>query len=181
MRWKPPVTVAALAIAAASACGKRAPELPADPAFEARWSALSQAGVLYVGGDESGAALEGNVRAARLRHPAPIAPGTGPAPEGALPDQPAGEALQQVIRSNLTSVKGCYATFARAGLGRSGKAIVSFTVGADGKAAGVQVDAPQFRGTALPGCLVATVSSWTFPKSQKGGGSVSYPFVFVGG
>jgi hypothetical protein len=181
MRWTSPFPVAALAVVASAACGKRAPEPSADPAFEARWSALSQAGVLYVGGAESGASLEGNVRAVRLRHPAAAPPGTGPAPEGALPDQPAGEALQQVIRSNLPAVKGCYATFARAGLGRSGKAIVSFTIGADGKAADVQVDAPEFRGTALPGCLVATVSSWTFPKSQKGGGSVSYPFVFVGG
>jgi hypothetical protein len=44
----------------------------------------------------------------------------------------------------------------------------------------VQVDAPSFQGTALPGCLTAQVSVWTFPPSQKGSGAVSYPFVFVG-
>jgi hypothetical protein len=72
-------------------------------------------------------------------------------------------------------------SIARTGQVRSGKAIVSFAIGADGRPASVKVDAPTFHDTPLPGCVTAQIARWSFPRSQKGGGSVSYPFVFVGG
>jgi hypothetical protein len=79
------------------------------------------------------------------------------------------------------AVRGCYMNMARTGQARSGKAIVSFSIGADGHPASLRVDAPAFSDTPLPGCVTAQISRWSFPRSQKGGGSVSYPFVFVGG
>jgi outer membrane biosynthesis protein TonB len=79
------------------------------------------------------------------------------------------------------AVRGCYMNMARTGQARSGKAIVSFSIGADGRPASLRVDAPAFSDTPLPACVTAQVSRWSFPKSQKGGGQVSYPFVFVGG
>jgi hypothetical protein len=160
------------AIALAS-CGRKQPA--EDPAFEARWKTVTNSGaeVLTIG-DDRGEALMGNVRrASRPKTEATTTTSTG------LPAQLAGEQVQQVIRSNLASVKGCYLSVARH-TPRNGKAIVSFTIGADGKPTNVQVDAPSFQGTALPGCLTAQVSVWTFPPSQKGSGAVSYPFVFVG-
>jgi hypothetical protein len=68
----------------------------------------------------------------------------------------------------------------RTGQARSGKAIVSFNVGANGRAGGLRVDAPSFADTPLPGCVTAQGLRWEFPKSQKGGGQASYPFVSVG-
>jgi hypothetical protein len=100
-------------------------------------------------------------------------------PGGALPDRPPSEQVQQIIRGNLMAVRGCFMSMARTGQARSGKAIVSFTIGADGKPAGLRVDAPSFVDTPLPGCVTAQISHWAFPKSQRGGGQVSYPFVFV--
>jgi len=100
---------------------------------------------------------------------------------GGLPDQPPVEQVQRIIHGNLMAVRGCFMSIARTGQARSGKAIVSFTIGAAGRAAGLRVDAPTFVDTPLPGCVTAQVSHWEFPKSQKGGGQVSYPFVFVGG
>ncbi len=156
-----------------------------DPEFDQKWAALAKAGadVAYIE-DDRGEGLMGNVRrASRVKaEPPPVL--TGPAgdrPLAALPEQPAGEEVQRIIRSNLMAVRGCYMNMARTGQAKSGKAIVSFSIGADGHPASLRVDAPAFGDTPLPGCVTAQISRWSFPKSQKGGGSVSYPFVFVGG
>jgi hypothetical protein len=156
-----------------------------DPEFDKKWAALAQAGadVAYIE-DDRGEGLMGNVRrASRVKaEPSPVL--TAPAGDQALavlPEQPAGEEVQRIIRGNLMAVRGCYMNMARTGQAKSGKAIVSFTIGADGRPASLHVDAPTFSDTPLPGCVTAQISRWSFPKSQKGGGSISYPFVFVGG
>jgi hypothetical protein len=167
-------------LATLGGCAKKE-AAPADPEFDRRWSALATGGneALYIE-DDRGEGLMGNVRRATKPQPVPVLP-PGESPAGSLPEQPNGDDVQKVIRSNLAAVKGCYMLMARAGSARSGKAILTFGIGADGKPADVAVDAPQFRGTALPNCMMGQVARWTFPKSQKGGGSISYPFVFVGG
>jgi hypothetical protein len=152
------------------ACSRNGP--PEDPAFTARWNEVTARSETMVVGDDRALALSASVRKAEARDRAP-------AHAGGLPEQPRGEEVAQVIRSNLPGIKGCYAGAARDG--RSGKAIVTFTIGSDGRPSNVQVDAPSFKDTGLPTCLGAQVSFWSFPRSQKGGGVVSYPFVFVGG
>jgi hypothetical protein len=153
-----------------------------DPGFDKRWAELAKQGieVAYIE-DDRGEGLMGNVRrASRVKSDPPAEePGVGRA--GSLPVQPPGEQVQSIIRGNLVAVRGCFMSMARKGQARSGKAIVSFSIGADGKAAGLKVDAPAFVDTPLPGCVTAQISHWEFPKSQRGGGQVSYPFVFVSG
>jgi hypothetical protein len=155
-----------------------------DPEFDKKWAALAQAGtdVAYIE-DDRGEGLMGNVRrASRVKtEPPGLTAAAGDQVLAALPEQPAGEEVQRIIRGNLMAVRGCYMNMARTGQAKSGKAIVSFTIGADGRPASLHVDAPTFNDTPLPGCVTAQISRWSFPKSQKGGGSVSYPFVFVGG
>ena len=183
-----------LCVGLSMACSKRAenkvsPSAVAsastsDPEFDKKWAALAQAGadVAYIE-DDRGEGLMGNVRrASRVKAEAPVlAAPAGDQVLAALPEQPAGEEVQRIIRGNLMAVRGCYMNMARTGQAKSGKAIVSFTIGADGRPASLHVDAPTFSDTPLPGCVTAQISRWSFPKSQKGGGSVSYPFVFVGG
>ena len=167
-----------------SVCSKKAaPSSGAAPEFDKKWAALAQAGteVAYIE-DDRGEGLMGNVRrASRVKAEPPAAGAEAVQNAGGLPDQPPGSEVQRIIRSNLMAVRGCYMSMARTGQARSGKAIVSFTIGADGRAADLRVEAPAFADTPLPGCVTAQVSRWEFPKSQRGGGTVSYPFVFVGG
>jgi hypothetical protein len=178
------VSLAALALGGTACTKKAAPAAPSSPEFDKKWAELAQEGteVSYIE-DDRGEGLMGNVRrASRVKaDPPAVAPAEALAanPVG-LPDQPPGEQVQRIIRGNLMAVRGCFMSMARTGQARSGKAIVSFTIGADGRAAGLRVDAPTFADTPLPGCVTAQVSHWEFPKSQKGGGLVSYPFVFVG-
>jgi hypothetical protein len=91
------------------------------------------------------------------------------------------EQVQRVIRQNLAGVRACFLRIGRDGDQRSGKAIVSFEIAAAGDVRDTKVDAPAFAGTSLPSCVLGMVSHWVFPKSQKGGLAISYPFVFVGG
>jgi hypothetical protein len=155
---------------------------PSNPEFDQKWAELAKQGseVTYIE-DDRGEGLMGNVRrASRVKsNPPAEAPGEGQA--GSLPVQPPSDQVQSIIRGNLMAVRGCYMSMARKGLARSGKAIVSFSIGADGKTVDLKVDAPAFAGTPLPGCVTAQISHWEFPKSQRGGGQVSYPFVFVSG
>jgi len=168
-----------------AACAKKpAPAGPSNPEFDKKWAELAQAGieVSYIE-DDRGEGLMGNVRRASRVKAEPPAVGANQAAgdPSALPERPAGEQVQRIIRGNLMAVRGCFMSMARTGQARSGKAIVSFSIGADGKPTGLKVDAPTFADTPLPGCVTAQVSHWEFPKSQRGGGQVSYPFVFVSG
>jgi hypothetical protein len=153
-----------------------------DPAFDSKWKSLASDGVeaVYIE-DDKGEGLMGNVRRASDMRPDPAKGEALAASDSTLPDAPAGTAIQQVIRGNLAAVKSCYMTMSRSGTRRSGKAIVSFSINPDGQTTDVKVDAPSFTGTNLPKCMGGQVARWSFPKSQKGGGGVSYPFVFVGG
>jgi hypothetical protein len=157
---------------------------PGATEFNKLWGELAKAGaeVLYVE-DDRGEGLMGNVRRsapAKDEQTAPLPPAVPAHRPPALPERLAGEQVQRIIRGNLMGVRGCYMSMARVGQARSGKAIVSFVIGADGKATGLRVDAPSFVDTPLPACVSAQISHWEFPKSQRGGGQVSYPFVFVG-
>jgi hypothetical protein len=184
----------ALLIAAAlplSACSKAsapsAGSAPAAPAsdFDRKWAALAATEVeaFYVE-DDRGEGLMGNVRRSR-RSSQKLALVTPP-PKAVLdpnapPVEPSPEEVEQVIRQNLAGVRACYLRLSRGGDQRSGKAIVSFQIGARGDVQNTRVDAPAFDGTALPSCVMGLVSHWAFPKSVKGGLAISYPFVFVGG
>lgn len=149
--------------------------------FDRKWTALAATDVetFYVG-DDRGQGLMGNVR--RTKRPPKLALVT----KGALdpntpPEVPSPEDIEHVIRQNLAGVSACYLRLSRTGDQRSGKAIVSFQVGAAGDVQNTKVEAPAFDGTALPSCVLGLVSHWAFPKSAKGGLAISYPFVFVGG
>jgi hypothetical protein len=149
--------------------------------FDRKWASLAATDVetFYVG-DDRGEGLMGNVR--RTRRPLKVALVT----KGALdpntpPEVPSPEDIERVIRQSLSGVSACYLRLSRAGDQRSGKAIVSFQIGAAGDVQNTKIEAPAFDGTSLPSCVSGLVSRWAFPKSAKGGLTVSYPFVFVGG
>ena len=78
-------------------------------------------------------------------------------------------------------MRACYLRLSRAGDQRSGKAIVSFQIGAGGDVQNLRVEAPSFDGASLPSCVSGIVSRWAFPRALTGGLAISYPFVFVGG
>jgi hypothetical protein len=168
-------------IACARGGAQPAPAPAANGGFDQQWSALAKkdVDVIYIE-DDRGEGLMGNVRRARPAPPAAETPPQAATAQG-VPQDLSPDEVQRVIRQNLPGVRGCFLRMAQAGDQRSGKAIVSFHVGPGGDVRDTKVDAPAFEGTTLPGCVSGMVSHWAFPKSQKGGLAMSYPFVFVGG
>jgi len=159
---------------------KEAPPVASNPAFDQQWATLAQkdVDVFYIE-DDRGEGLVGNVRRAKDQR---ADDKTGkPTDTVATPVTPSQEEGQRVIRQNLPGVRACFLRIARTGEQRSGKAIVSFEIGAAGDVRDPKVDAPSFAGTSLPGCVSGTVARWAFPKSRQGIAAISYPFVFVGG
>ena len=189
--FTPVLLLVPICAAVAPGCSKPAPPpapkatAPADPNFDRAWTTLAQKGVdaFYIE-DDRAEGLMGNVLRAQTGAlaMAPDMQASLRQPGGqALPVSPNPEEVQKVIRQNLGGVKSCYLHVARDGESRSGKAIVSFLVGASGHVEELHVDAPAFSGTSLPACVTGQIAHWVFPASQKGGLAVSYPFVFVGG
>jgi hypothetical protein len=165
-------------------CTKKADESKAPPAstpeFEQKWSQLADKDleVFYIE-DDRGEGLMGNVRRAKRGNNDALAAKADDTM--GTPATLSNDAVQRVIRQNLAGVRACFLRIGRDGDQRSGKAIVSFEIAAGGDVQNTKVDAPAFQGTSLPGCVLGMVSHWIFPKSQKGGLAISYPFVFVGG
>jgi hypothetical protein len=165
-------------------CTKKSDEskaaAPATPEFDQQWSALAdkELEVFYIE-DDRGEGLMGNVRRAKRGSNDALAAKVDDTM--GTPATLSNDAVQRVIRQNLAGVRACFLRIGRDGDQRSGKAIVSFEIGAAGDVHDTKVEAPAFQGTSLPGCVLGMVSHWVFPKSQKGGLAISYPFVFVGG
>ena len=167
----------------ALSCEKKADTKAAalsTPEFDQQWSSLAdkELEVFYIE-DDRGEGLMGNVR--RARRGSNDALNAKVEDSSGTPATLSHDAVQKVIRQNLAGVRACFLRVGRDGNQRSGKAIVSFEVGPAGDVHDTKVDAPAFQGTSLPGCVLGMVSHWVFPKSQKGGLAISYPFVFVGG
>jgi hypothetical protein len=82
-----------------------------------------------------------------------------------------------VVRSRLTALKACYLNGSRGGESVSGKAVVSFTIGVDGKATDIKVEAPALEGTGVAACVAAAVARWGFQRQASA--QVSFPVLFV--
>ncbi len=162
----------------AAACKGGAPTAAGDPAFERKWSALAQEGgePAVIESDLHGAGLMGELRRATDHARGPMLAADQPL-KGPLPD----EQVVRVIRSNLAAMKGCYQLAEKAGGVGSGKAIMSVEIQPSGAVSAVEVDAPAFRASSLPGCMSDRARAWTFPRFTQGPKRFSYPFVFVGG
>jgi len=176
--------VGLVAVAACNRAGAGAP--PSSPsAFDQRWEALQHQGAEAIRVvDEPGAALMDNVLGAQpgaLAMAPWMAEAMKNARAGNLPDQPDPNDVQKLVHQYVPGVKSCYERLTRTGDTRTGKAIVSFQIGADGRVAGLNIDAPAFDGSQLATCIDGQVSRWVFPPSRRGIASSSYPFVFVGG
>ncbi|MDX2023159.1 MAG: AgmX/PglI C-terminal domain-containing protein [Deltaproteobacteria bacterium] len=145
--------------------------------------------------DKTGMAAEYDERTGADLHPTrppvPVAPrvaatggqtgGAGAAATAPLPEALTFSEVSSVVRRNLGGVRVCYLKLTRSGSSPSGRAIVSFSVEPAGKVGQVRVDAPVFQDTSLPNCVSEQVKHWSFPQTQKGGATVQYPLVFVGG
>lgn len=179
--------VGLLAVAGCSKGNGGAGAASTGPApFDKRWETLQQQGTQAIQiADDKGAAMMDNVLGAQAGALA-AAPwmaesmkGGGRA--GPLPERPDANEVSKLVRQYVPGVKSCYQRMTREGDSRTGKAIVSFQIGGNGRVSSLSVDAPAFEGSPLASCINGQVARWVFPPSKNGAPASSYPFVFVGG
>jgi hypothetical protein len=176
-----------LAVAGCSKGGGAAPAAaPAGPSpFDKRWEALQQQSEAIRVVDDKGAAMMDNVLGAQsgalAAAPWMAESMKGGGQKGPLPEHPDATEIQKLVRQYVPGVKSCYQRLTREGDTRTGKAIVSFQIGGNGRVQGLSVEAPAFEGSQLATCIDNQVARWVFPPSKNGAPASSYPFVFVGG
>jgi hypothetical protein len=157
-----------------AAAGCKAPRQ--DEKFEKKFeqakkqSGLSKVDVIAVG---NGKELQTNVQ--RVGDPTP--------PKGVdvgqtLPATLTHSVVARVIRRRVSRLRYCL--LGGAVKGRSGKAVITLSIGRSGEVSTVKVSAPAFRGTNLSSCVKSSAKLWRFPKFRKGTITHSYPVIFRG-
>jgi hypothetical protein len=101
--------------------------------------------------------------------------GSGPAVMGSL-DR---DVIQRVIRRHLAQVRGCYERGLLAGPDLAGRAVVRFTVAADGRVVAASLDSSTLGDPTVEDCILGVFRRLLFPEPAGGGiVIVSYPLVF---
>ncbi|MHB8873220.1 MAG: AgmX/PglI C-terminal domain-containing protein, partial [Myxococcaceae bacterium] len=88
--------------------------------------------------------------------------------------------LQRVISAHLGQVRACYEKALLKQPGLSGKLVLEWAIGPDGKTRRVRVKTSTLTSAEVEACVVKTIEGWVFPRPAGGGEVVvSYPFVFA--
>ncbi|MCO4748404.1 MAG: AgmX/PglI C-terminal domain-containing protein, partial [Proteobacteria bacterium] len=110
--------------------------------------------------------------------PAP-APRPAPAPEPVgdpnLPQQPAFETIDIMLKSNL-EVKKCFYGLLKAEGSLPSRVEVRLSIYPSGAVKSVGVKDTRYAGTEFDSCLASSIKNITFPPSNRGG-TFTYPFI----
>ena len=107
------------------------------------------------------------------------APSHGARVQGLLPM----EAVRKVVDEHISEVQECYENGLIRNPGLSGKLVVEWTIGTNGRVSKVGTKIATLQSNAVSDCIIGHLKGWLFPKPSGGTVVVSYPFIFksVGG
>ncbi|MGC8928690.1 MAG: TonB family protein [Myxococcota bacterium] len=87
--------------------------------------------------------------------------------------------INAIIKSKQKALQDCYERELRKNPNLSGKIVVRFTIGEDGKVADVRIESDTMGNAEVSDCILSRIRRWIFPKPDEGSVTVSVPFVFV--
>ncbi|MCX7945296.1 MAG: TonB family protein [Deltaproteobacteria bacterium] len=87
--------------------------------------------------------------------------------------------INAIIKSKQKALQDCYERELRKNPNLSGKIVVRFTIGEDGKVTDVRIESDSMGSAEVADCLISRIRRWIFPKPDEGSVTVSVPFVFV--
>ena len=93
----------------------------------------------------------------------------------------AGEVIRGVVKRNISGVKYCYEKELKRNPKLSGKIVVLFTIGTDGRVIRARIQSTTMHNENVESCILRMVRRWRFPRPEKGSVTVSYPFIFTPG
>jgi pSer/pThr/pTyr-binding forkhead associated (FHA) protein len=93
------------------------------------------------------------------------------------------EAVRKVVDEHISEVQECYENGLIRNPGLSGKLVVEWTIGTNGRVSKVGTKIATLQSNAVSDCIIGHLKGWVFPKPTGGTVVVSYPFIFksVGG
>ncbi len=87
--------------------------------------------------------------------------------------------INAIIKSKQKALQDCYERELRRNPNLSGKIVVRFTIGEDGKVSDVRIESDNMGNPEVSDCILSRIRRWIFPKPDEGSVTVSVPFVFV--
>ncbi|WP_375743977.1 adventurous gliding motility protein GltJ [Corallococcus interemptor] len=132
------------------------------------------------GGDDDFDELFGTKKAA------PAKPASKPTATAYIPPEPGGGTLDrlqqsdimQVVLSNKPAIVKCVNEQKQKDPSLSGKLVMRWTVQTSGKTSNVSCRTDEFRSSYMATCITGLIKSWSFPKHQKQGEPIDFPFTF---
>ncbi|WP_223644847.1 adventurous gliding motility protein GltJ [Corallococcus sp. EGB] len=117
---------------------------------------------------------------------APAKPASKPTATAYIPPEPGGgtpERLQQsdimqVVLNNKPAIVKCVNEQKQKDPSLSGKLVMRWTVQTSGKTTNVSCRTDEFRSSYMATCITGLIKSWSFPKHQKQGDPIDFPFTF---
>lgn len=98
--------------------------------------------------------------------------------EGGLP-QPI---IRRIVKAHINEVRYCYNEGLRDDPELSGRVVVAFTIGSEGRVTNSEVSSTTLTDSGVPECITGAVARWMFPKPSDGASvQVTYPFVLEPG
>lgn len=87
--------------------------------------------------------------------------------------------INAIIKSKQKALQDCYERELRKNPNLSGKIVVRFTIGEDGKVSDVRIESDTMGNPDVADCILSRIRRWIFPKPDEGTVTVSVPFVFI--
>lgn len=87
------------------------------------------------------------------------------------------DVIRGVIMHNINDVKQCYEAQVAKNPDLSGRVVVRFIVGIDGKVTESRIEESTLKNATAESCIANAVKSWAFPSPKGGKVVVTYPFL----
>jgi hypothetical protein len=102
-----------------------------------------------------------------------------PAPGSAqLPETLGQSDIMQVVLDHKPAIVSCVNEQRKRDPSLSGKLVMRWTIRTNGRTSGVSVRTGEFKSTYMASCISGLVKGWKFPRHQKQGEPIDFPFTF---
>jgi hypothetical protein len=95
-----------------------------------------------------------------------------------LPETLGQSDIMGVVLANKPAIVRCVNEQKKKDPGLSGKLVMRWSIQTSGKTSGVSVRTDEFKSTYMASCITGLVKSWTFPRHQRQGDPIDFPFTF---
>jgi hypothetical protein len=95
-----------------------------------------------------------------------------------VPERLAQSDVMQVVLNNKPAIVKCVNEQKKKDPSISGKLVMKWTIQTSGRTSAIACQSSEFKSTYMAKCIGDLIKSWSFPKHQKQGDPIVFPFTF---